>query len=236
VEDVVALLEQLAYEAGSWGALNILAEMDEDSPLIEALRRAGFVVYGRQQVWRINRLPDHILPKSASWQSALSVDENAIRNLYQSLTPPLVQSAEACPESQEQCLVYRPGQDDLLAYAQVWLGPHGIYSLPLFHPGVTSFIDLLAGLVNRLAPQPGHPLSLAIRSYQAVLENEMEMLQAEVGPRQVLMVKYLATQQRSPAYNLARPVLENRRTEPSTPIVTNLVRSSPSIQNLKKDR
>ncbi len=234
-EDVVALLDQFAYEAGSWGALNILAELEEHSPLFEAFRKAGFVVYGRQQIWRIDRIPDRRPPEKTDWQPALSMDENAIRNLYQSLTPPLVQSAEACPESQEQCLVYRHDPDDLLAYAQVWLGPRGIYTLPLFHPGVTNFVELLARLVIRIAPQPARPLYMAVRSYQAGLESGLETLQASDGPRQVLMAKYLVNMQRLPVYNHARSVMEKRRAEPTTPIVTNMAQPPQSYPDLKKN-
>jgi len=224
-EDMVALLERLAFEAGGWGACNVLAEAEEHSPLFEALRRAGFVVYARQQIWRLAEIKD-TAAGGAAWQPALSVDETAIRSLYQSLVPPLVQSAEASPDSHEQSLVYRTGQDDLLAYAQGWFGPRGVYILPLFHPGVNDNLELLAGLAARIAPHPSRPLYLAVRSYMAELESGLAALQASPGPRQVLMAKYLVNMQRSSVYKRRSSVLEKRHAEPTTPIVSNMTQAS----------
>lgn len=234
-EAVVVLLERLAYEAGGWGACNVLAEAEEHSPLFEALRKAGFVVYARQQIWRLEEVKATGAAASAAWQPALSVDELAIRNLYQSLIPPLVQSAEACPESHEQSLVYRHDQDELLAYAQGWFGPRGVYVLPLFHPGVNNSLELLAGLVARIAPHPSRPLYLAVRSYQAELESGLEAMQASPGPRQVLMAKYLVNMQRAPAFNHRSSVLEKRRAEPTTPIVSNLAQTPRPYLNSEKN-
>ena len=224
-EDVIALLERLAYEAGGWGACNVLAEAEEHSPLFDALRRAGFVVYARQQIWQLEEVKSIGADRSTDWQPALSVDEFAIRSLYQSLIPPLVQSAEAFPETYEQSLVYRHDPDELLAYAQGWFGPRGVYVLPLFHPGVNDSLELLAGLVARIAPHPSRPLYLAVRSYQAELESGLEALHASPGPRQVLMAKYLVNLQRAPAFNPRSSVLEKRRAEPTTPIISNMAQT-----------
>lgn len=233
-EDVVLLLEQLAYEAGVWGACNVLAEVEENSPLYEALRKAGFVVYARQQIWQLEKLSESHHGTAAAWQPALSVDEIAIRSLYQSLVPPLVQSAEACPESQGQNLVYRPEKDELLACGQVWLGPRGAYIQPLFHPGVNNTMELLIGLAAHIVPRPSRPLYLAVRSYQAELESDLTVLGAAPGPRQVLMAKYLVNMQRLPAFNPRTAMLE-RRAEPTTSIVPNLTQSSKTSLDAKKN-
>lgn len=219
--DMVLLLERLAFEAGGWGAHNVLAEIEERSPLVETLRRAGFVVYARQQIWRLTGLQCGTPALDLEWQPALPEDEIAIRSLCQSLTPPLVQSAEARPESQGNILVYHDPNEPL-AIAEGWFGPRGIYVQPLFHPGVDHLPELLAGLVQRIAPQNIRPLYLAVRSYQAELETPLKNLEAEAGPRQVLMVKYLAGLQRVPAYNRRQVVLEGTRAEPTTPIVSHI--------------
>lgn len=235
LDGVVALLEKLTIEAGSWGALNILAEVDENCPLYSALYKAGFVVYGRQQVWQINAVPKNRGVKNTVWQPAMPVEEIAIRSLYQSLIPPLVQSAEASPESYEECLVYRQDRDELLACTQVRLGPCGVYAQPLFHPGVNNSIDLLTGLVAHFTPHPERPLYLGVRSYQAGLESDLVSLNASRGTRQVLMVKYMTNIQRLPAYNHNLSVLEKRRAEPSAPIVSNLVQPPPVYPDPRKN-
>jgi hypothetical protein len=205
-----ALIDQLVYQSGLWGACNVLAEVDENSPLFETLRRAGFMVYARQQVWQLKAPLEGKTPTSKQWVAPGPTDETAVRSLCQSLIPPLVQSAEAFPESHQQSMIFRQ-QDELLAYVEGSFGPRGIYLQPVFHPGVDNPSELLAGLAWRLLPQKGRHLYLAVRSYQAGLEPALEELQAGEGPRQVLMVKYLAILQRMPVYNQRKVVLDGHR-------------------------
>ncbi len=49
----VNLLEQIARQAGEHGAFHLLAEIEEQSTAFESLRKAGFVVYARQRVWKL---------------------------------------------------------------------------------------------------------------------------------------------------------------------------------------
>ena len=51
-----ALIENLTVQAGSWGALHVLAELDETSPAFVPLRKAGFSVYAWQRMWDVTRL------------------------------------------------------------------------------------------------------------------------------------------------------------------------------------
>jgi len=55
------------YQSGLWGACNVLAEVDENSSLFETLRRAGFMVYARQQVWQLKAPLEGKLPASKQW-------------------------------------------------------------------------------------------------------------------------------------------------------------------------
>lgn len=206
---VVPLMEDLAWQAGNRGACSLLAEVDEGSPMLEGLRRAGFSLFAWQRVWKIapsgganNNL--HL------WEPTDDLDTYPIRSLYQALIPPLVQSAEPPLNNLAQGLAYR--QDgELLAYVSPTYGPQGIYLQPLIHPGVESIDQLLASLVSSLPLQLGRPIYLSVRSYQAWLEPALEMAGALAAGRQALMVKHLAVAQRALAFGTRAASLEKQQ-------------------------
>jgi hypothetical protein len=53
-EALPALLEYMVVEAGGRGALHLLAEVDDQTEAFEMLRRAGFAIYVRQRIWKLN--------------------------------------------------------------------------------------------------------------------------------------------------------------------------------------
>jgi hypothetical protein len=220
-----ALFEGLASQAGEWGAFNLLAEVEELAPIFENLRRAGFCVYAWQRIWQLpplgsgeGRPPNH-------WKPASPVDEFAIRSLYQSLVPPLVQSAEPLSARTPQGLVYHQ-EGEVLAYAEGMRGPRGIYLQPVIHPGAECVPDLLDDLPYALPIHLfGRPVYIAIRSYQAWLESAMEEMHARVTPRQALFVKHLMSAQRVPVTNKRLGVLEQHQAEPTAPMINNFSES-----------
>jgi len=219
------LLEGLSWRAGEWGALHLLADVDERSQAFEGMRRAGFGIYAWQNVWRMSpRCPNGRSP--GVWQRINEGDELAVRSLYQQLVPPLVQSAEPPPSGRLHGLVYRR-RGEVLAYVDGVFGPQGIYLHPLVHPELENVVDLLRDLTQHLPGPSRRPVYVAVRSYQAWLQSALEQLEGEVAPRQALMIKHLTVQQRVPALNPRLSVLENRRTEPTAPIVNPFDPSDP---------
>ena len=193
---LTGLLEGLAWQAGDWGAFHLVGEIDELSPAFEALRKSGFTVYAWQRIWKLQPLPSDNGKEPPSWHAVSSVDEFAIRNLYQNLVPPLVQSAEPLPSQRLRGLVYWQN-DEIMAYVNWVEGPRGLFVHPIIHPDLTNYGDLLCSLVQSL-PRMGRPVYLAVRSYQSWLENALTDLPAEASPRHALLVKHLATLQRVP--------------------------------------
>jgi hypothetical protein len=189
-----ALLECLAVQAGSWGAFNLLAEVEENSTALDLIRRAGFAIYGRQTIWQFTTpLAD---PHAPEWQPSTPSGENAARSLYQQLVPPLVQAAEPFNPGRQRIL-YRQ-EDELIAYAEITSGTQGIYVQPIIHPGAKDIEGLLAGLLTRLPPANLRPVYLAVRSYQAWLDSPLARLGGLAAPQQALLVKHLALLQRAP--------------------------------------
>jgi hypothetical protein len=229
---LVNLLEHLAAQAGSWGAFHLLAEVEEDSCALEGLRRSGFSVYAWQRIWKFapatERSPaeniknDSLKNGNFPWQPATSIDENSIRNLYQSLVPPLVQSAEPLTSRRLLGWVYRQEGE----IWRIWRGYMArtafIYSR-LIHPAVENVSQVLSCLLQRQPNLLGRPIYLAIRSYQAWLETVVRDLECQVGPRQALMVKHLVLQQRVALQAGRHSVLEKYTAEPTVPMVHNSV-------------
>ncbi len=217
-----ALLENLVVQAGEWGAVNVLSAVNEAEVVFTSLRRVGFAVYSRQEVWRVpDWQHDGAAQNEYEWQEATPLDREPVLRLCQSLLPPLVQRAEEhfsyCPKG----LVVRR-EDQVLAYVQVTSGTQGICLLPLFHPQVTNIRPLLIDLTDRLKSMILSPLERPIyclvRSYQAGLSGILEDLGAEKLDEQALLVKHLAIRHRKAVQDMQFSAID-RRARPTSPLV-----------------
>ena len=175
---VVDLLDGLAEKAGERGVFSLLAEMDQTSPALETFRRAGFVVYGWQRTWQIPVLEANSELSSPIWRPAREVDYLQIHSLFQSLVPPLSQTADPLPLRRLPGLVYYQ-DNDILAYIEYHAGRSGILLLPFIHPEVKNVDILLKNVGTSLAPVLNRPVFVAVRSYQAWLEPVLENLSAK---------------------------------------------------------
>jgi hypothetical protein len=220
-----SLLDYFARQAGRQGAYHLLAEPEEHHPVFESLRRSGFSVYAWQRIWEF-QVPGPGRPNDLEmWRQARSIDEIAVRTLFQSLVPPLIQAAEPLSDRLSRSLVYQQG-DETMAYVEGVYGPRGIFLCPIIHPDVGNPTRLLADLLQHLPLRLGRPVYVSVRSYQSWLETSLQQLDGQFGPRQALMVKHMVTAQRVEAFSARRAVLENPQAEPTASI-------TPSIYNSK---
>ncbi|HVN56547.1 MAG TPA: hypothetical protein VMT46_19630 [Anaerolineaceae bacterium] len=212
------LLEHLATKAGEWGAFHLLAEVDDQTKAFEGMRQAGFSIFAWQRIWKFKAVQVPLgSTDRRTWQVARDADQIAVRSLYQSLVPALVQPSESMGEKGLQGMVCRTEEGEITAFADLIYGPRGIWVQPFVHPSSDHVTTLLADLICSLPRRGGRPVYLCIRSYQGWLEAAMEDLNVEVGPRQALMIKHLAITQRAVQPALI-PALEKGRAEPSAPI------------------
>lgn len=181
-----SLLEHLASTAGNWGAFHVLAEVDEESAVFPALRRAGFSVYAWQRVWDMSNVPAGTFTNG--WQKVQSIHLPAIQTLHHQIVPPLLQPIEPAPH-RASGLVCSEGAR---CFVNLSSGLKGIMLTPLIHPEATNVAEKLAGLLDQLPDRHSRPVYLRVRSYQAWLEPVLEDLGAKVSPRQAVMVKHLA--------------------------------------------
>lgn len=235
--ELVELLESLIQHAGEWGAFSLLAEVEEYDPIFENLRRAGFSVYGWQRIWRAKAQPTAESTGESRWKAITSLDQVAVRSLYQQVVPPMVQSAEPPPERGLQGVLCRSA-DETLAYVAHSRGPRGLYLQPVIHPSVGNVPEMLQELLSFFAPLAGgRPVYLAVRHYQSWLESALEELGVwQAAPRQALFARHLVNFKRVPAFNKTVNVLEKKQAEPTAPFANHAMRSQPDAEAIGQNK
>jgi hypothetical protein len=187
----VPLLDHLARHAGGWGALHLLAEVDERSKAFKSLRQAGFAMYAWQRVWKLV-IP--MTPIVGDWREAASRDLVAVQGLYNQIVPALIQPVESLPGQLDGLICHTNGE--MQAYVGLTHGPAGIWAQPLIHPDAEAVPERITALLHELPDRRERPVYVCVRSYQAWLEGVLEDLGAQAGPRQAVMVKRLAKLQK----------------------------------------
>ena len=212
---ISVLIEYMITLSGERGALRLLADVDEQSSVLEALRRLSFSIYSRQNIWRF---PEKKLEEQAfrGWRTARREDVIAIRSLYNNLIPGLVNQVEPFLEQRPKGLVYFQ-QGELLAYVSLRYGRCGIWANPLMHPDMEDIPEILLDLLEGMPGRSNRPLYFCVRSYQSWLEIFLEDLGATVSASQAVMFKHLALPQKV-LRPLALPSLERGQPEVSAPI------------------
>jgi len=180
------LIENLAVQAGEWGAFHVLAEVDERSDAFVPLRKSGFSVYAWQRMWDVS----HVVESSSSveWKRVRSTDLPSIQSLYHQIVPPLLHPIEPQPRTPSGWMC----DDGVKCYASISQGVYGIVLFPLIHPEATDVGAKLASLITNLPDRRNRPVYICVRSYQAWLEPVLADLGAQGADRQAVMVKHLA--------------------------------------------
>jgi hypothetical protein len=216
LEDLVFLLEGLTQEAGQWGAVQVTADLEIDSPLFSQFRRAGFSVLAKQRVFRCG-IPEKRPELQGEWHLWNSADVQIMRRLYLTLVPPLIQPVEPLTRREMLGLVFYDHGESLQAYADLVYGPMGVWVLPLIHPQTEISIDvLLEAMLASLPEVNGRPVYVTARSYQPWVESGLEAIGGEPGPEQGVMIHYLALRQRM-GVERSYTQIENGKPEPTVP-------------------
>ncbi len=180
------LMENLAEEAGAWGAFHIRAEADENGDAFTLLRRSGFAVYAWQRMWNVS---DVTGPSDTSdWRRVRSIHLPAVQSLYHQIIPPLMQPVEPAPDNPTGWMC----NDGVKCYAGVSQGVYGIALTPLIHPEAVDVGEKLASLISGFPDRRSRSVFVCVRSYQAWLEPVLADLGAKAGSRQAVMIKHLA--------------------------------------------
>ena len=192
-----ALIENLAAQAGSWGAFHVLAEVDEGGDAFVPLRKAGFSVYAWQRMWDVSeiieensgsRLEGKPTPQGEVWSRVRSIQLPAVQSLYHQIVPPLLHPIEPQPKTALGWI----SNDGAKCHVSATHGVYGIVLTPLIHPEARDVSMKLSTLINNLPDRRNRPVYVCVRSYQAWLEPVLADLGAKSGTRQAVMVKHLA--------------------------------------------
>ena len=217
-QDLVIILEGLFKKACSWGAKQVIADLDIDSPYFVGFRQAGFSVLAKQKIFKCPAPEKTYENHEQQWRIWKSADIHAMRCLYLTLVPPLVQPVEPMTRRERLGLVYYDGKGNLQAYADLVYGPKGVWILPVIHPQVkVDIADLLNQMLLALPDRNGRSVYVNARSYQPWVEHALLDLSAAPGPEQALMVRYMALRQRVKS-EFPFAAIENGSREPTIPL------------------
>jgi hypothetical protein len=214
--ELCAISDYLAVQMGGQGAFHILADVDESHHVFQLLHHAGFAIYARQRIWRVEgQLAGEA--DSVPWRTIKSRDVIGVRSLYCNIVPGLVQQIEPLPKKDLKGVVYYQ-KDDLQAFVELKYGMNGIWVQPFVDPDAQGFDRHLLNLLQDLPGRRNRPLYICVRSYQSWLEVAIRALGAEPGPQQAVMVRHLAVTRRL-NQSLAIPAINGKRPEPTAPLL-----------------
>jgi hypothetical protein len=189
------LIENLAGQAGTWGAFHVLAEVDESNDAFVSLRKSGFSVYAWQRMWDVSEMAGtgsgsragRSDNKVEAWTRVKSVHLPSVQSLYHQIVPPLLHPVEPQPKATIGWMC----NEGAKCYVSVSHGMYGIVLTPLIHPEATNVSEKLSTLIGNLPDRRNRPVDVCVRSYQAWLEPVLADLGAKSGQRQAVMVKHL---------------------------------------------
>ena len=208
-------LDAMAREAGKLHAHNLVAEVEENSPLFEILRSAGFAVYARQQLWQ-RRGMYSAMPSRFKLHEETQEDLMGVQGLMASCVPRLVMPF-AVPPGDMPRLVYRENHQ-VMAYVAYSTGKRGIYILAYMHNDVIPDAShILDAALQMIAPASSNtPITFCVRRFQDWMSTPMERLGLTPGPQQALMVKHIAAGVRQAQFEALTEKLSRVNARPST--------------------
>ena len=159
----LAMLDGLTAAAGERGMVTIIAEVGDNIPEFELLRRAGYAVFARQDLWMRSPAP---APSPGFQLRAVrnAEDQQALLSLYGSLVPGLIKHIEPPPTVADQCFLAdgRRGSEGLVA---VYEGANGVLIETYLLPNSQRMpAELLASALN-IVNAGGKAVYCRVRDY-----------------------------------------------------------------------
>jgi hypothetical protein len=161
----IELIEALLCAAGRRQAQHILADAEEKSEECGFLRRAGFSVYARQEIWKGTApFPQPEAKPQGEFRPLRTADAPAAHALYCSVVPALVHQVEGFPRRPKGWMLFEDGE--LAGFFHLHTGPRGLWMEPFFHPGARHAAEWIAFWLGILQLRPQEPVYICVRSYQ----------------------------------------------------------------------
>lgn len=199
----LSLLDGLTWVAGQRGVVSIIAEVEKGTAALPVLRRAGYVVYAQQSLWR--RAPAPLRMTSISLHPLAPSDLAAGMGLYSLLVPALIKHIEPSPLEADVCYVAD--------------GPHGLRGLvAVYESGSAALIevyqtrrgaqearDLLEAALAAVHAEV-RPIYYRVRDYMGCSEQALRDAGFEHVVEQAVMVRHTAVRVVHQTYKLSSKV------------------------------
>lgn len=198
----LSLFDQLAVEAGRRGIHSLVAEADESGRELTLLRRAGFAIYTRQEVWVLRQAPDQ--PKVDLLRPCKTMDDWEIQLLYANTVPRLIQLVEPTPPTHYGAGWVMYEGDELAGFVHVFDGPAASWLRFYIHPRAEVCADdMVAAAVQIKPPTADHPVYCCLRRYQSWLQSSLARAGFQLVCSQAVMARHTVQHVQKPIHDLA---------------------------------
>jgi len=232
----LALLDQAVVEVGHRGIHSLVAEVSETGHELPILRRAGFAVYTRQDIWVLEDGDKNKLNHSTALSQRQPTDDWDIQLLYANTVPRLVQMVEPLPPlSSGESWVLRE-DDEVTAFVHIQKGSLASWLRLFIHPHAESRVDeIIAAALQMARPAVSCPVFCCVRRYQSWLQGPLHRAGFSLWGSQAVMVKHTVKQQRKPLAE-STAVIEAQGIPASAPMVHQYRRSKDNGKTSVHDR
>jgi hypothetical protein len=159
------LIAALLRVAGRRQAQHILADAEDKSEECGFLRREGFVIYAREDIWTgAAPFPQPSADPPGALRPLLASDASGAHALYCSIVPALVHQVEGFPRPARGWRIFEEGE--LVGFFHLRSGPLGMWMEPFFHPGARHAASWIGAWLGALPAGEREPVYVCVRSYQ----------------------------------------------------------------------
>jgi hypothetical protein len=227
-----ALIDEAVAGVGPRGIHHIIAEVDETSTELQVLRRAGFAIYTRQDIWAVraaNYKQQTLSNRRLTRRSP--ADEWDIQLLYANTVPRLVQVVEPLPTNGDgEGWVLREG-GELAAFVNVRRGAIATWLRFFIHPEAESeAADIVAAALEVTFANEPELVYCCVRRYESWLPSALERSGFGLVGSQAVMVRHIVHHAPRPVPEAA-VALEGQRISASSPMVRNFKKTNHKKKN-----
>jgi hypothetical protein len=214
------LLDQLVPEVGKKGYHSLVAETAESGEELTLLRRAGFAIYTREDLWLCRR------PEGSQglgpMRRRVPADDWDIQVLYANLVPRLIQLVEPNPPLHDgENLVLRE-DGEIVALIHIKSGQRASLMRAFIHPNArTGPREMVMAALAAAGGEETRPVYCAVSRNQSWLQSSLAATGFEWWGSQAMMVKHITQSAARPAV-VAPARLDHKVVQPSSPLVHGL--------------
>jgi hypothetical protein len=230
------ILDDLVAEVGKLGVQGIVAEAPENGPELPILRRAGYAVYTRQDIW-LHKGETPLRQSDTAVAMAGQQDEWDVELLYAHTVPHMIQLVEPHPplEGPEKWTLRE--RNELAAYAHIKKNSEASWLRLFVHPNAETPPDsLVAAILNESPPSTARPIYCRLRRGQQWLESALQANGFEYWGSQAVMVKQTVQIIKNPLRPIDQYMQEKATAARSAPMVQKYKRDEPKQPDLTQQR